>query len=82
MNNKKNLSDYTDEELLITRKQTKTIVIALGSFMFLAFIFFIYTAIKTSNYAFIAIGCGTSIAFISLLIRLSMLNKEFKSRKK
>ena len=82
MNSKKNLSDYTDEELLITRKQTKTIVIALGSFMFLAFIFFIYTAIETSNYAFIAIGCGTSIAFMPLLTRLSMLNKEFKSRKK
>jgi len=28
MNTKKNLSEYTDEELLITQKQTKNIVTA------------------------------------------------------
>ncbi|MFV0165429.1 hypothetical protein OBK11_04130 [Empedobacter falsenii] len=82
MNTKKNLSEYTDEELLITQKQTKNIVIIFGSFMFLAFIFFIYTAIKTSNYAFIAIGCGTSVSLMPLIAKLSMINKEIKSRQK
>ncbi len=50
--------------------------------MFIAFIFFIYTAVKTKNYALIAVGCGTSIALMPLFTRLSMINKEIKSRQK
>ncbi len=81
MNTKKNLSEYTDDELRTTQKQTKTIVMTLGSFMLIVFIFLIYSAIKTKNYALIAVGCGTSIAFMPLMTRFSMINKEFKSRK-
>jgi len=48
----------------------------------MAFIFFIYTAIKISNYAFIAIGCATSISLMPLVAKLSVINKEIKLRKK
>lgn len=82
MKTKKILSEYTDEELIITQKQTKNIVFAFGAFIFFAFIFFIYTAIKTSNYAFIAIGCATSIGLMPLIVKLSMINKEIKFRQK
>lgn len=82
MNTKKNLSEYTDEEPIATQKQTKNIVTAFGGFIFMAFIFFIYTAIKISNYAFIAIGCATSISLMPLVAKLSVINKKIKLRKK
>jgi hypothetical protein len=81
MNSKKNLSEYSDEELLKTQKQTKTILLILGGFMTLAFIFSLYTAIKTKNYALLAISGGTFITILPLTTRLSMINKEIKSRK-
>jgi len=37
---------------------------------------------KTSNYAFIAIGCATFGSLMPLIAKLSMINKEIKSRQK
>ncbi|WP_291091447.1 hypothetical protein [Empedobacter sp. UBA7494] len=82
MNTKKNLSEYIDNELLKKQKQTKTMVITFGCLMFLISIFLIYSAIKSKNYALIAFACGTSTTLMPLVIRLSMINKEIKSRQK
>lgn len=82
MNTTKNLSKYTDDELLKTHKQTKTIVIAFGSFMLLAFIFLIYSAIISKNYALITIACGSFITLTPLVSKLSLIKKEIKSRNK
>lgn len=82
MNTTKNLSKYTDAELLKTLKQTKTIVVTFGSFMLLAFIYLIYSAITSKNYALIAIACGTFVTLTPLVSKLSLIKKEIKSRNK
>ena len=80
MKTKKNLSEYSIEELLETKKKIKTISIVLGLVMLLAIIFLVYSAIQTKNYAFMAIGVSSMTTLLPLIMQLSKIEKEIKSR--
>ena len=80
MKTKKNLTDYSIEELKSKKKTFQSIFISFGLLMLLASIFLIYSAISTKNYAFLAIAMGSFSAIVPLLIQLAQINKEIKSR--
>lgn len=80
MKTKKDLSDYSIEELKSKKKVCLSVIIAFGSLFFLATIFLAYSAIRTENYAFLAIGAGSFIFIIPLFIQLAQISKEIQSR--
>ena len=80
MKTKRNLSDYTIEELKSKKNVCLSVLISFGTLLFFATIFLAYSAIRTENYAFLAIGSGSFIFIIPLFIQLSQLSKEIQSR--
>lgn len=80
MKTKRNLSEYSIEELKSKKKVCLSVLISFGTLLFLATIFLTYSAIRTENYAFLAIGSGSFVLIIPLFIQLSQLNQEIKSR--
>ena len=80
MKNKKIWKDYTLDELETKKKLLKKLLIVFGTIIILCFIFLIYTAISTKNYAFIAIATGIFSFFIPFVMQISMINKEIQSR--
>ena len=80
MKTKKNLTNYTIEELNSKKRTFQSIIISFGLLMLLASIFLIYSAISTKNYAFLAIALGSFTTIFPLFIQLAQINKEIKSR--
>ena len=80
MKSKKNLIDYSLEELKAKKRYFQTIILSFGSILILAAIFLIYSAITMKNYAFLAIAMASFISLVPLFIQLAQINKELKSR--
>ncbi len=80
MKNKKNWTGFTLDELKMKKKRLKKLFIVFGTIIILCFIFLIYTAISTKNYAFIAIATGTFSFLIPFVIQISIIDKEIQSR--
>lgn len=67
-------------ELTEKRKKLKKTNSIIGSIMGVAFIFLIFVAIKTKNYAFIGIVSGASFTLLPGIIQLKEINNELKER--
>jgi hypothetical protein len=74
------LKSMSTEELTEKRSKLKTTVTILGAFMGIAFIFIIYVAVKTKNYAFFSIVCGVSLTLLPAISQLKEIDKELKER--
>lgn len=80
MANNKKLSELTLEELYIEKKKRKGILTGLGIVMLIACVIMVVVAVKSQNYALIAVACGVFVTLMPLMASLNEVEKEIKSR--
>ncbi len=68
------------EELTGKRIKLKKTILIIGSLMGIAILFLIYTVIQTKNYAFLAIGIGSSFGLLPGFVQLKNIDNEIKGR--
>lgn len=76
------LSALSLEELIEKKKKLKSIYIGISIPMVLACTALIYFAIKSKNYALIAVAMGCSITLMPAFIEMASVNNEIKKRNK
>lgn len=80
MTKNKKLSELTLNELNTEKKKTKGILTGIGIVMIIACIILIVVAIKSKNYALIAVASGSFITLLPIMTRLGQIDKEIKTR--
>lgn len=80
MTKNKNLSELTLNELHAEKNKSKGILIGLGIVMIIACAILVFVAIKSKNYALIAVACGCFITLLPMMTRLGEIEKEIKNR--
>ena len=74
------LSELTLEELHKQKNTLKSVLIAFSIVMFLAGAGLLFMAIKSKNFALIAVIPGCMLTLLPSFIRYGQLNTEIKSR--
>lgn len=80
MTKNKKLSELTLEELFAEKKKRKGILTGLGIVILIACGTLVFLAIKSKNYALIAVASGSFITLMPLIASLSQVEKEIKNR--
>ena len=80
MTKKKKLSELTLNELYTEKKKIKGILMGFGIVMIIACIILIAVAVKSKNYALIAVASGSFITLLPITTRLGQIDKEIKTR--
>jgi hypothetical protein len=76
----KKLTELTLNELNIEKKKTKGVLTGLGLVMLIACGILVFLAVKSENFALIAVASGSFITLLPILIRLGQIEKEIKNR--
>lgn len=74
----KNLSDLTLSELYTEKNKSKRILTGLGIVMLIACGTLVAVAIKSKNYALVAVACGSFMTLLPTMARLGQIEKEIK----
>jgi hypothetical protein len=80
MAKKQKLEELTLEELHSQRNKIKGALTGLGIIMLILCALIIYLAVKSGNYALIAVGSGSLITLLPIMASLGTINKEIKKR--
>ena len=80
MTKNKELSELTLNELYAEKKKIKGILMGFGIVMIIACIILIAVAVKSKNYALIAVASGSFITLLPITTRLGQIDKEIKTR--
>ena len=80
MKKKSNLSDLSIEQLLERKNKTTQIYRILTVFMIVASAVTIYLAIKSKNYALVAVAMGSFLTLLAGYAEITRINKEIKMR--
>ncbi|AZB29557.1 MULTISPECIES: hypothetical protein [Chryseobacterium] len=75
------LSELSIEELESKKKTILSFTIGIGSVMIIACCILFYFAIKSKNFALIAVAFGCSMTLMPSFISIGQINSEIKSRK-
>lgn len=82
MNNKENLSELTTAQLTEKKKKLTSTFTGIAVAMVIIFAALIYFAIKSKNYALIAVAMGSSITLLPGFTSIAQINAELKKRQK
>ncbi|CAM3962358.1 Redox-active disulfide protein 2 [Flavobacterium branchiophilum] len=80
MTKNKKLTELTLNELNTEKKKVKGILTGLGIVMIIACVILIACAVKSKNYALIAVASGSFITLLPIMTRLGQIEKEIKNR--
>lgn len=80
MTKKKKLQELSLEELYLEKKKRKEMLTVLGITMLIICFALVGLAIKSGNYALIAVACGSFITLLPSFTYLSQLETEIKTR--
>ena len=75
-----NLSELTVNELYAEKKKSKGILTGFGIVMLVACATLVFVAVKSKNYALIAVACGSFTTLLPVMARLGQIEKEIKNR--
>lgn len=75
------LSEVSLAELELRKKKLIRLAYISGVMIFLCVAAILFLAIKSGNYALIAVACGSALTYIPMWINLNLINKEIQSRK-
>ena len=81
MTKTKKLTELTLSELNTEKKKVKGILTGIGIVMIIACVILITVAVKSKNYALIAVASGSFITLLPIMTRLGQIEKEIKTRK-
>ena len=76
MTKNKKLSELTLNELYAEKKKIKGILMGFGIVMIIACIILIAVAVKSKNYALIAVASGSFITLLPIMTRLGQLTRK------
>ncbi len=76
----KKLSELTIEELLTEKKKSKNLLTGFGIVMLILCAILVFAAVKSKNYALIAVACGSFITLLPMTTRLGQVDAEIKNR--
>ena len=80
MTKTKKLTELTLNELNTEKKKVKGILTGIGIVMIIACVILITVAVKSKNYALIAVAIGSFITLLPIMTRLGQIEKEIKNR--
>lgn len=76
----KNLSELTLNELYAEKRKSKSVLTGLGIVMLILCAILVFAAVKSKNYALIAVACGSFITLLPMTTRLTQIDAEIKNR--
>lgn len=82
MKSSEKLSDLTLEQLTEKKKKLTSLSIGIAVAMFIVCATLFYLAIKSKNYALIAVGMGSMITLLPVFTSVGVINSEIKKREK
>jgi hypothetical protein len=82
MKSSSKLSELTLEQLTEKKKKLTSQLVSIAIAMFIIYVALFYFAIKSKNYALIAVGMGSLITLMPVFVSVGEINKEIKKREK